>query len=134
MTLMSCYKHTTMPSDKVEPEVGVNIVHLLFLGQKLIICDFLYNPFYAGFSTVILICFCLYLDGALLIAVCRGKVSEGLDFTDDNARAVVTIGIPFPNIKDLQVTHCAAEHRWGFFFSFRTAIFDASYNLKTCGP
>lgn len=43
-------------------------------------------------------------DGALLIAVCRGKVSEGLDFTDDNARAVVTIGIPFPNIKDLQVT------------------------------
>ncbi|XP_073674191.1 Fanconi anemia group J protein [Garra rufa] len=42
-------------------------------------------------------------DGALLVAVCRGKVSEGLDFTDDNARAVVTIGIPFPNIKDLQV-------------------------------
>ncbi|XP_066551926.1 Fanconi anemia group J protein [Amia ocellicauda] len=42
-------------------------------------------------------------DGALLIAVCRGKVSEGLDFTDDNARAVVTIGIPFPNVKDLQV-------------------------------
>ncbi|XP_059930158.1 Fanconi anemia group J protein isoform X1 [Gadus macrocephalus] len=42
-------------------------------------------------------------DGALLIAVCRGKVSEGLDFTDDNARAVVTIGIPFPNIKGHQV-------------------------------
>lgn len=46
---------------------------------------------------------CRFADGALLIAVCRGKVSEGLDFTDDNARAVVTIGIPFPNIKDLQV-------------------------------
>lgn len=45
-----------------------------------------------------------FVVGALLIAVCRGKVSEGLDFTDDNARAVVTIGIPFPNIKDLQVT------------------------------
>ncbi|XP_069613312.1 Fanconi anemia group J protein isoform X2 [Ranitomeya imitator] len=42
-------------------------------------------------------------DGALLIAVCRGKVSEGLDFSDDNARAVVTVGIPFPNVKDLQV-------------------------------
>ncbi|KAM6465011.1 Fanconi anemia group J protein [Liasis olivaceus] len=41
--------------------------------------------------------------GALLIAVCRGKVSEGLDFSDDNARAVITIGIPFPNVKDLQV-------------------------------
>ncbi|XP_059763186.1 Fanconi anemia group J protein isoform X2 [Balaenoptera ricei] len=42
-------------------------------------------------------------DGALLVAVCRGKVSEGLDFSDDNARAVITIGIPFPNVKDLQV-------------------------------
>ncbi|XP_063002857.1 Fanconi anemia group J protein [Elgaria multicarinata webbii] len=42
-------------------------------------------------------------DGALLIAVCRGKVSEGLDFSDDNARVVITIGIPFPNVKDLQV-------------------------------
>uniref|UniRef100_A0A8C7UFV2 DNA 5'-3' helicase n=1 Tax=Oncorhynchus mykiss TaxID=8022 RepID=A0A8C7UFV2_ONCMY len=56
-------------------------------------------------------------DRALLMAVCRGKVSEGLDFTDDNARAVVTIGIPFPNIKDLQVElkmkyndqHCKAR-------------------------
>ncbi|CAN9511201.1 unnamed protein product [Ophioblennius macclurei] len=47
--------------------------------------------------------YCEDRDGALLIAVCRGKVSEGLDFTDDNARAVVTVGIPFPNIKDLQV-------------------------------
>ncbi|XP_069578846.1 Fanconi anemia group J protein isoform X1 [Brachyistius frenatus] len=47
--------------------------------------------------------YCEERDGALLMAVCRGKVSEGLDFTDDNARAVLTIGIPFPNIKDLQV-------------------------------
>lgn len=44
-------------------------------------------------------------DGALLIAVCRGKVSEGLDFSDDNARAVITVGIPFPNVKDLQGLH-----------------------------
>nr|XP_039271990.1 Fanconi anemia group J protein homolog [Styela clava] len=41
--------------------------------------------------------------GALLIAVCRGKVSEGLDFADNNARAVITVGIPFPSIKDKQV-------------------------------
>lgn len=41
--------------------------------------------------------------GALLLAVCRGKVSEGLDFTDNSARAVVTVGIPFPNVKDMQV-------------------------------
>ncbi len=29
--------------------------------------------------------------GALFFAVCRGKVSEGLDFTDNNARAVITV-------------------------------------------
>uniref|UniRef100_A0AAQ5YXQ9 DNA 5'-3' helicase n=1 Tax=Amphiprion ocellaris TaxID=80972 RepID=A0AAQ5YXQ9_AMPOC len=53
--------------------------------------------------------YCEGRDGALLIAVCRGKVSEGLDFTDDNARAVVTIGIPFPNIKDLQAIRVRVE-------------------------
>ena len=41
--------------------------------------------------------FLLYLDdereapGALFFAVCRGKVSEGLDFADNNARAVITV-------------------------------------------
>nr|XP_027227280.1 Fanconi anemia group J protein homolog [Penaeus vannamei] len=29
------------------------------------------------------------VNGAFFMAVCRGKVSEGLDFTDDNARAVI---------------------------------------------
>lgn len=29
--------------------------------------------------------------GALLLAVCRGKVSEGMDFADNTARAVVTV-------------------------------------------
>nr|CAB3226220.1 Fanconi anemia group J protein homolog [Phallusia mammillata] len=43
------------------------------------------------------------MTGALLLAVCRGKVSEGLDFSDNNARAVITVGIPFPNFKDKQV-------------------------------
>ncbi|CAB4309336.1 unnamed protein product [Prunus armeniaca] len=42
-------------------------------------------------------------DGAAFLAVCRGKVSEGIDFTDDNARAVIIVGIPFPNINDIQV-------------------------------
>ncbi|CAD6223904.1 unnamed protein product [Miscanthus lutarioriparius] len=41
--------------------------------------------------------------GAALLAVCRGKVSEGIDFVDDNARVVVIVGIPFPNINDVQV-------------------------------
>ncbi|KAL1928650.1 hypothetical protein VTP01DRAFT_2436 [Rhizomucor pusillus] len=35
--------------------------------------------------------------------VYRGKVSEGIDFTDDYCRAVVALGIPYPNVKDIQV-------------------------------
>jgi hypothetical protein len=27
------------------------------------------------------------------MAVCRGKVSEGLDFADNNARAVITVSL-----------------------------------------
>lgn len=42
-------------------------------------------------------------NGALLIAVYRGRASEGLDFSDNYARAVIAIGIPYPNIKDIQV-------------------------------
>ncbi|OQR72821.1 Fanconi anemia group J protein-like [Tropilaelaps mercedesae] len=41
--------------------------------------------------------------GALLMAVCRGKVSEGEDFPDNFARAVVVIGLPFPNYKDVTI-------------------------------
>lgn len=41
---------------------------------------------------------------AIFLAVYRGKVSEGIDFSDDNARAVLAVGIPYPNFKDLQVS------------------------------
>lgn len=41
--------------------------------------------------------------GALLIGVCRGKLSEGIDFSDDAARAVIVFGIPFPNYQDPKV-------------------------------
>ena len=33
------------------------------------------------------------IDGALFFAVCRGKVSEGMDFADNNARAVITVSL-----------------------------------------
>ena len=44
-----------------------------------------------------------YRKGAILFAVCRGKISEGLDFSDDAARTVIQIGIPFPgsNYKEI---------------------------------
>eukprot|EP01117_Protostelium_nocturnum_P016311 TRINITY_DN6429_c0_g1_i1.p1 TRINITY_DN6429_c0_g1~~TRINITY_DN6429_c0_g1_i1.p1 ORF type:complete len:780 (+),score=226.14 TRINITY_DN6429_c0_g1_i1:416-2755(+) len=42
--------------------------------------------------------------GAVFFAVCRGKVSEGLDFSDDNGRAVIITGLPFPSTIDPKVT------------------------------
>lgn len=42
-------------------------------------------------------------NGAMFFAVARGKVSEGLDFSDNHARAVVVIGLPYPNLGDPKV-------------------------------
>lgn len=39
-------------------------------------------------------------NGAVIFAVCRGKLSEGLDFSDDAARSVVLVGIPYPMFFD----------------------------------
>lgn len=37
----------------------------------------------------------LFTVGAIFFAVCRGKVSEGLDFADNFARAVITVSLGF---------------------------------------
>ncbi|KAK2952206.1 putative Fanconi anemia group J protein like protein [Blattamonas nauphoetae] len=41
--------------------------------------------------------------GAILFAVCRGKVSEGINFSDELARAVILMGIPYPSRNALEI-------------------------------
>lgn len=42
-------------------------------------------------------------NGAIFLAVFRGKISEGLDLADDHCRAVIIIGVPFPAWTDPHV-------------------------------
>ena len=41
--------------------------------------------------------------GGFLIGVCKGNMSEGMDFKDDQARAVFIFGIPYPSIMDIEI-------------------------------
>ena len=41
--------------------------------------------------------------GAMLCALVRGKISEGLDFAHKKCRAVVLVGVPYPSTKDVKV-------------------------------
>ena len=42
-------------------------------------------------------------QGAILLAVLRGRSSEGVDFLDACARAVLVVGIPYPPLYDVTV-------------------------------
>uniref|UniRef100_A0A8C6VDW4 Regulator of telomere elongation helicase 1 n=1 Tax=Naja naja TaxID=35670 RepID=A0A8C6VDW4_NAJNA len=46
---------------------------------------------------------CPKSNGALFLAVCRGKASEGLDFADKNGRGVIITGLPFPPHGDSRI-------------------------------
>ena len=42
-------------------------------------------------------------SGAILMGVCRGRISEGLDFSDNAARCVVIVGVPYPQMTNPKI-------------------------------
>ena len=59
----------------------------------------------------------LQKKGALLLCVFRGRFSEGINFSDELARAVVVVGVPFPSMgkyfkrrSGTRMEHCSYRH------------------------
>ncbi|KAG7155140.1 Fanconi anemia group J protein-like [Homarus americanus] len=97
-SLQATYRHTE--SFTFQDELGKLILDVCKTVPRGILC---FLPSYAMLNKLVNRLETSGVTGAAFLAVCRGKVSEGLDFTDDNARAVIAVGIPYPNVKNIQV-------------------------------
>lgn len=67
---------------------------------------------------------------AVLLAVYRGRMSEGVSFDDDFARGVVCIGIPFPNLTEERIAQKRAFNDFSLSRSTGAVSGDAWYESK----
>lgn len=69
--------------------------------------------------------------GAIMFAVFRGKASEGIDFIDKTARAVITIGIPFLNLASTEINLKRAYNDSISFKKVRLLSGDEWYTMQS---
>ena len=55
--------------------------------------------------------------GALFFAISRGKLAEGIDFTDELARAVIIIGVP-----NLNPTEMSTKLQMGYIANINNIV------------
>lgn len=72
------------------------------------------------------------INGAILLAVVGGKISEGINFSDGMGRCVVMVGLPYPSPSDSELME-RIKHIEGI--SFSNSSYDAESGfavLKRC--
>ncbi|KAJ4818356.1 ATP-dependent DNA helicase chl1 [Rhynchospora pubera] len=71
-------------------------------------------------------------NGAILLAVVGGKISEGINFSDGMGRCVVMVGLPYPSPSDLELME-RIKHIEGISCSNSSCDSDSGFaTLKRC--
>lgn len=60
-------------------------------------------------------------NGAILLAVVGGKISEGINFSDGMGRCIVMVGLPYPNPADIELLE-RIKHIEGIGYSNSTEL------------
>lgn len=68
-------------------------------------------------------------NGAILLAVVGGKISEGINFSDGAGRCIVMVGLPYPSPSDIELIE-RVKHIEGLEKTILSKNLDSSINAE----